>query len=290
MEIWKDIESLNNLYKASNYGRIKRVERVDNNNHRWPEKILKSSKRNNGYYIVNISIDGKVKKHAVHRLVAECFCEKPDGCDIVNHIDNDPSNNKAENLEWTTYKGNMQHAAKQGRMKGHKHTSKASLASIEKRKVPVIATDKNGNEFYFSSQAEAAKALHVTRGHISAACRKEYGYKTVGGYEFKYADAKRQNEPPKKVGMTRRELAELTRKRMMGNQYSKGRPCSEQTKKALRKKRGKPVCQYDLSMNLIREFDSVNEVRSVLGYSIEYAVTKKKDHICHGYIWRYKNE
>lgn len=290
MEIWKDIESLNNLYKASNYGRIKRVERVDNNNHRWPEKILKASKQNTGYYMVNISIDGKAKRHSVHRLVAECFCEKPDGCDIVNHIDNNPSNNKAENLEWTTYKGNMHHAAKQGRMKGHKHTSEASLAAQEKRKVPVIAVDKDGNEFYFESQAEAAKKLNVQRGHISLACRKEYGYKTLGGYSFKYADPERQMIQPKKVGMSKEELAEITRKRMLGNKYSQGVPCSEETKKKLRKKHGKPICQYDLDMNLIREFDSVNETRSVLGYSVEYALTKKKDHICHGYIWRYKNE
>lgn len=290
MEKWSNIESLDNMYQASNLGRIKRLGRVDSINHYWPERILKQNTRGNGYKYVHISVDGKVKSYAVHRLVAECFCEKPEGCDIVNHIDNNPSNNNANNLEWTTYKGNMQHAAKQGRMKGHLHISKASLAAQEKRKVPVIATDKKGNEFYFVSQTEAAKVLNVNRSHISAACRKEYGYKKIGGYEFRYFDKERQKEKPRKVGMSKEEQSERTRIRMMGNQLSKGRPCSERTKKILREKSGKPVCQYDLNMNLIRKFDSINEVRKVLGYSVEYAVTKKKDHICHGYIWRCKNE
>lgn len=67
-----------------------------------------------GYVIVGM--DDTI--YSVHRLVAEAFCDKEVGCDVVNHLDNDPSNNEASNLEWTTQKGNMEHAAKQGRMSG----------------------------------------------------------------------------------------------------------------------------------------------------------------------------
>ena len=68
--------------------------------------------------IAYVSVDDKIT--SVHRLVAEAFCDKKAGCDVVNHIDNDPSNNEASNLEWTTQKGNMEHAAKQGRMNSKK--------------------------------------------------------------------------------------------------------------------------------------------------------------------------
>lgn len=61
----------------------------------------------------------KVKKYrSVHRLVAEAFCEKKEGCNVVNHLDSNVKNNHASNLEWTTYTGNAIHAFEKGRRKG----------------------------------------------------------------------------------------------------------------------------------------------------------------------------
>ena len=80
----------------------------------------------------------------------------------------------------------MQWASKQGRMHGRPDNF---LKASENRKRPVIATDKNGKEYYFSSQKEAMNALGIKgHGHIASACRKGYGYKTVGGYSWRYAD------------------------------------------------------------------------------------------------------
>ncbi len=50
----------------------------------------------------------------IHRLVAWEYCNKPEGCDIVNHIDANVRNNYYKNLEWTTVKGNTQHAIRMG--------------------------------------------------------------------------------------------------------------------------------------------------------------------------------
>lgn len=287
--MWKPISSLQGKYSASNYGNIKRNKRTDATGHVWEEKLLKQRHDRNGYASVHISIDGKSILLAVHRAVAECFCVKPDGCNIVNHIDNNPSNNTAENLEWTTYTGNMQHALKQGRMKGHLYIGKASKVAHEMKKIPVFAIDKDGNKIEFRSQTDAAEALGIGRGHIAAACRKEYGYKKVGGYEFEYVDESNKR-PPQKIGMSKQEQAELSRKRMLGNQHSKGIPCSEEAKRRSKEVLGHKVCQYDMQGNLIREFQSVNEVKKEYGYSVEYAVKKKKDHVCHGFVWRLKDE
>lgn len=38
----------------------------------------------------------------VHRIVALTFIPNPEGKPQVHHIDNDPRNNKADNLEWVT--------------------------------------------------------------------------------------------------------------------------------------------------------------------------------------------
>lgn len=43
----------------------------------------------------------------VHRLVAEAFLTRIPGCDVVDHIDRDPSNNSVFNLRWTTQQGNL---------------------------------------------------------------------------------------------------------------------------------------------------------------------------------------
>ena len=59
-----------------------------------------------GYYLV--AINGRVA--FVHRLVAECFCEKPPGKVEVNHKDGNKLNNHYANLEWVTHLENVRHA------------------------------------------------------------------------------------------------------------------------------------------------------------------------------------
>ena len=55
------------------------------------------------YLFVNIN----KKKRYIHRLVAEAFVAKEnEDCNIVDHINGDRLNNSAENLRWTTPKGN----------------------------------------------------------------------------------------------------------------------------------------------------------------------------------------
>ena len=193
-EIWKDVVGYEGLYEVSDLGRVRSKDRVtiQNNNGKYTStkykgKMLKGRSDPRGYIRVHISKDGKSKAVSIHRIVASAFCDKPEGCDIVNHLDNDPSNNFANNLEWTTYKGNMQWATKQGRM--HYKPENLKKAQISRNKA-VIATDEQGNEHHFESQSIAAKTLGIekTRGHIAAGCRKERGYKTVGGYSWRYAD------------------------------------------------------------------------------------------------------
>lgn len=180
-EIWKDIEGYVGFYQVSNLGRIRRLEHADKVGHVYKERIVKCGNGGRGYLRVHLSRDGTAKWHLAHRIVASAFIPKPDGCDVVNHMDNNPSNNCVSNLEWTDYKGNMQHAAKQGRM--HYNADNLKKAQEAKRR-PVIGT--NGEETLRFESAAAAEGFGFNHRHISSCCNNKYGCKTHKGYTWRY--------------------------------------------------------------------------------------------------------
>lgn len=124
-EIWKPVKGREEFYEVSNTGKVRSLVE------RYKSKgifELKQFVNEKGYCFLDLA-KPELKKYCVHRLVAEAFCDKPEGCDVVNHIDNNPSNNHYTNLEWTTYSGNLKHAQEQGRLfdaqsKGGKVTGK----------------------------------------------------------------------------------------------------------------------------------------------------------------------
>ena len=98
-EEWRDVRGFEGLYQVSNLGRVRGIK----------GKILSPSTYQ-GYKRVNLSDgNGKYKTIAVHRLVAMMFVEGyAEGLE-VNHIDENPANNHADNLEWVTHAKNVVH-------------------------------------------------------------------------------------------------------------------------------------------------------------------------------------
>lgn len=70
------------------------------------------------YKSVALRVDGKYHHKLVHRIVAEAFIPNPEGHPIINHIDENPANNKAANLEWCSYKYNTNYGGAQERRTG----------------------------------------------------------------------------------------------------------------------------------------------------------------------------
>ena len=102
-EIWKGVFEYEGLYQASDLGRIRSL----NYKRSGTIRILKPGKYRGGYLHVYLCKDGKGKKCSVHRLVWEAFNGKIPPDMQVNHINEDKTDNRLENLNLMTCKENI---------------------------------------------------------------------------------------------------------------------------------------------------------------------------------------
>ena len=142
-----------------------------------------------GYCHVGLTIDGKIRRFRVHRLVAIAFIENPENKPYVNHIDGCRSNNSVENLEWCTPAENTQHAVRTGLMS----------PTREKR---VIQYSLDGEKIQeFISLSEAARQTGSQGAKITLCC--QFQRKTHNGFQWRYKEdeqdrVQKVNESPTK--------------------------------------------------------------------------------------------
>jgi hypothetical protein len=166
-EIWYPIEGYEGLYEVSNFGRIKSL----GNNKTRKMKILKTVEGRDGYLLVNLSKNGKVKSFQVHRLVAEAFIPNWFDNQEVNHIDEDKKNNHIDNLEWCEHKYNCNYGTRIKRIseKLFKSILQYTKSGVFVREwASIIEADRNG----------------FNKGNVTSCCRGER--KTHKGYIWKY--------------------------------------------------------------------------------------------------------
>lgn len=110
---------------------------------------IKLNAGKNGYVIVRFSDGAK----SMQRIVAETFLDNPDNLPDVDHIDFDRSNNRLDNLRWSSRKDNVRHSYDNGRYnKAHK------TINLAKRKF----TDGQVEEIRAKYNAGAKKS-HLAR-------------------------------------------------------------------------------------------------------------------------------
>lgn len=172
-EEWRPIEGFPG-YIVSNTGRVKSVDRRREKYRgtRFVPGVELRMQDIRGYKYVQLCKESKHYPRKVHRLVAEAFLPNPDLKPCVNHIDCNPANNRAENLEWVTPKENAQWA-------------KACGHTVSKSKKPLMATNlKTGEVIYFESSVEAEER-GFSRSAIWRNMKGEYSHHH--GYRFEFA-------------------------------------------------------------------------------------------------------
>lgn len=99
-ETWKDILGYEGFYKISSIGRVY-ICRTNK---------IKASHSRNTYLSVLLSKNAITKNFTIHRLVAVAFLPNPLNKAQVNHINGIKTDNRVENLEWSTSLENIRHS------------------------------------------------------------------------------------------------------------------------------------------------------------------------------------
>lgn len=176
-EYWKPIEGYEGFYEVSNYGRIKSL--IDCNG-KPRELILKPCYNKLRYASVFLCKHGYMKRKQIHRIVAQAFIPNPLNYPIINHKDENPSNNKADNLEWCTQKYNINYGNRNAKCLNSLKNSKTVKTP---RKLLCFSLS---DEFIceYDSIHEAARAIN---GSIGLICLAAQGKRRIAnGYKWEY--------------------------------------------------------------------------------------------------------
>lgn len=160
-ELWKNVPEYEGLYQISSLGQVRSLKK---------NKLLKPETTHFGHKRVRLYKDGVTKKIYVHQLVARAFIPNPNLFPYVNHMDQNPANNHADNLEWCTQKHNLNYGTRNQRLR----------QSIDAPHVRQLTPDG-----YFVAEYQsvlvAAELLGYDYSNIYKCCRGEkqtmYGYK-----------------------------------------------------------------------------------------------------------------
>ena len=186
-EIWKDISGYEGLYQVSNLGNIRALTFHNNVCFKKRIHLLKQHIDRYGRYRIKLCNKGKYKLFQVHQLVAIAFLQKKYFKSMpyenrkiidletleVNHKDENPLNNRAENLEWCTRSYNM-------------HYGNIRKKIEEKRKYKKVNQyDLNGNFIKtWNKVSDITNTLKISRQSISYCCNGKC--KTASGYVWRY--------------------------------------------------------------------------------------------------------
>lgn len=171
-ETWKPVAGFE-TYEVSDQGRLRNKK---------TGRVFTGATDAFGYKHVRLVSDGSYFLKKVHRLVAEAFIENPESKPIVDHINNDKTDNRAENLRWVTYSENC---------KNYLESDKYVPGCKVKK---VAQYDMQGNLVgTFRNTWEAAAATGLQHFTIYPAAKGLL--KTAGGYMWRFYE----DEPEKNI-------------------------------------------------------------------------------------------
>ena len=178
-EEWRPVVGFEGLYDVSNLGRVRSVDRKREVSDTckaacfYPSRYKALRINKQGRVTVMLCKDGKHYLKSVHRLVAEAFIPNPKHHPQVNHINENPADNRVENLEWCTAKYNCNFG-----------TLVHRIAYAMSRSC--IATYPNGATAWFCGIHIAGFITGINFRNIHSVCQGKRQH--AGGIAWKFAD------------------------------------------------------------------------------------------------------
>jgi hypothetical protein len=147
--VWKPVIGFESTHDVSSDGQVRSRRRV-----------LKQSKSNCGYMMVNICANGKQKTFNVHALVAQAFHGKPARKMQVRHLDGNKENNTSANLCYGTKSQNERDKLAHGTSN---HGERSVTARLTTKQVNALRSRVK----FYGCIAKWARELKVNAATIS---------------------------------------------------------------------------------------------------------------------------
>lgn len=173
-EIWKYVPWYELLYQVSNLGNIRSM----NYNRKWIIKSMKPYKWTTWYLYIDIFKNKEIKRISLSRIIAFTFLwlniDNKEVC--VCHKDDNPLNNKIDNLFLWTHQDNMKDRDNKWRCRAWIYQQR------------IISQFTKNWEFIrnWESQKLIQNELWILSTSINKCCRLKRWHKTAGWFMWKY--------------------------------------------------------------------------------------------------------
>lgn len=171
--VWKPLMAfgIGGRFEVSNYGHVRRCMPGRN---ACVGRMVAARLMPQGYVQVKLRVPGK--KHGViktiHILVASAFLPPPQpGERVIDHINGDKTDNRADNLEWVTQQENTLRAVEAGRFhpNGRHVAAKLSLADVEDLRRAAGDRTREGHASHFGVSPSTIDDALSGRSHAGVA-------------------------------------------------------------------------------------------------------------------------
>ena len=170
-ELWKPCPGFEEKYLISSHGRVMGIGTY--NTCKKGELIKLHKKHGRNWYVQARFYDnGRASTIEIHLLVAKAFIPNPDNLPMVNHIDENKTNNHVENLEWCTNQYNVRY-------------SNAKAVDVYTKDGEFVET--------LEAISDVVNKYGGSSSNISRCCKSQYG--TYLGYQFRYKGEPFQKKP-----------------------------------------------------------------------------------------------